>query len=520
MSGRIGIRGLLLAVNAFALVMPLLAIVGLRVFDDQLIRRTEAQLIGQGVLIAETYREEWLRELQIPPEETPRYAPISAGEAQYFPIEPISRLGQGIRPPTAEPTQYAADRSGPSWRAGARMERVMRRAARMNLSSARVLDTQGCVVASSGSHLGACLASLPEVEAALAGRYASVLRHRHLETPPPPIESISRRGRVRVHIAIPVLADGEVIAVVRMARTAIDPAKALWFDRERLAVALGACALLTAALSLFLSHTIARPLRDITRAARSIARGEQSAPLDPPPLAATELREMSAALDQMTRQLSDRADYIAEFATHVSHELKTPITGIRGATELLEEEWDGMKPDERRRFLANIRGDAQRMERLVTRLLHLARIQSAPEYAEAIDPGAFLKDLCGSYGDAVTLRLDGLPSSISINPDHLESAVRNLVDNAIRHGAGQVVEVEAETEMRGDVARVIIHVRDRGPGISPSNQNRIFDRFFTTERDAGGTGLGLSIARAVAETRGGHLDFETGPDGTCFELVL
>lgn len=522
MKRRIGIRGLLLAVNAFALMVPLLAIVGLRVFDDQLIRRTEAQLIGQGVLIAEAFREQWLREMQIPHEGTPRYAPLGAGEAQYFPIEPISRLGQGVLPPTAEPTRFAEDRSGPSWRAGAGIERIMRRAARMNLSSARVLDAEGCVVASSGSNLGACIGGLPEVEAALHGRYAAVLRHRNVEAKPPPIESISRRGRVRVYIAIPVLAEGEVVAVVRMARTAIDPAKALWFDRERLAIALGACALLTAALSLFLSRSIARPLRDITRAARSIARGERSAPHGPAPLAAAELREMSAALDQMTRQLSDRADYIAEFATHVSHELKTPITGIRGATELLEEEWEDMKPVERRRFLKNIQGDAKRMERLVSRLLHLARIQSAPEYAESLDPGAFLKDLCGSYGDGVNLRLGALPSTLSINPDHLESAVRNLLDNGLRHGAGHPVDVEAEIEDEagGEGERIVIRVRDQGPGISPANQTRIFDRFFTTARDHGGTGLGLSIARAVAETRGGHLDFETGPDGTCFELVL
>jgi len=512
----VGIRGWLLAVNAFALMVPLLAIVGLRVFDDQLIRRTEAQLIGQGVLIAEAYREEWLRVLQIPPVEAPRYAPAAAGDDQYFPIEPISRLGQGVLPPTPEPTRFAKDRSGSSWRVGARVERIMRRAARMNLSSARVLDTAGCVVASSGSNLGACLDTLPEVRAALGGRYAAVLRHRHLEASPPPIESISRRGRVRVSIAIPVLADGEVIAVVRMSRTAIDPAKALWFDRERLAVAFGACALLTAGLSLFLSRSIARPLRDITRAARSIARGEKSAPPEPPALAASELREMGAALGQMTRQLSDRADYIAEFATHVSHELKTPITGIRGAAELLEQEWAVMSEGERTRFLANIRSDAGRMERLVTRLLHLARIQSAPEYAEDLDPGAFLKDLCGSYGDRVRLKLYGLPDRLSIHRDHLESAVRNLVENGIRHGADAPVEVEAER----CGARLAIRVTDRGPGISPSNQTRIFDRFFTTERDRGGTGLGLAIARAVAETRGGSLDFETGPRGTCFELVL
>ena len=68
--------------------------------------------------------------------------------------------------------------------------------------------------------------------------------------------------------------------------------------------------------------------------------------------------------------------------------------------------------------------------------------------------------------------------------------------------------------------RLRVRVRDRGDGISAGNRARVFDRFFTTERDQGGTGLGLAIVRAVADTRGGHVDFDTGPGGTTFTLVV
>ena len=515
-SPRVGIRGLLLAVNIFALAMPLLAIVMLRVFDDQLIRRTEAQLINQSVLIAEAWREAWLASMEIPPDRAPRWVPAEAGEDRYFPIEPILRLDQGVLPPAREPTRFADDREGPAWLAGSAIQPILERAVRMTLAGARMLDSEGCVVASSAGELGACLNDLAEVRSALAGHYAAVLRHRYSDEPPPALKSISRRGRVRVYTALPVLADGEVIGVVRMSRTALDPAKALWFDRYRLLAALTGCALLTAGLSLFLSRTIERPLRAITRVARGIARGEGRTPLALPGLAPEELREVSDALDQMIAQLSDRAEYIAEFAANVSHELKTPIAGIRGAAELLSQQWSNMSERERERFLANIEQDAQRMERLVTRLLHLARIQSAPESTEAIDPGAFLANLAHSYGDPVHLRVEKLPETLRIHPDHLESALRNLIDNALRHGAGRPVDLEAE--MRG--GRVVIRVRDRGPGISPGNRERIFSRFFTTERDRGGTGLGLAIAKAVAEIRGGSLSFTTGSNGSCFELVV
>jgi len=515
---RVGIRGLLLAVNAFALLVPIAAIALLRIFDDQLIRRTEAQLIGESVLIAEAWREAWLRESAIDPARAPRWLPPEAADQRYFPVEPSLRLDQGVLPPTpdADPPGPAAAREGPAWRAGRTLEPVLRRAVRMNLSSARVLDARGCVVASSGDQLGACLGDLAEVREALAGHYAAVLRDRISDEPTPGVESVSRRGRVRVYTALPLLADGTVIGVVRMSRTAIDPGKALWFDRRRLLAVLFGCALLTAGLSLFLSRTLSRPLRAITRGARDLARGEGRLPVQLPGLAPEELREVSGALDQMIAQLSDRAEYISEFATTVSHELKTPITAIRGAAELLSQQWGEMSAEERARFLANIEQDAERMERLVSRLLHLARIQSTPEFVQEVALGPFLADLAETYGKDLRVSLADPDASLRIQPEHLHSALRNLLDNAFRHGAGKPVDLEAFA--RG--GRAVFRVRDRGPGISEGNRDRIFQRFFTTERDRGGTGLGLVIARAVATTRGGDLTYETSAEGTCFELVL
>ena len=106
---------------------------------------------------------------------------------------------------------------------------------------------------------------------------------------------------------------------------------------------------------------------------------------------------------------------------------------------------------------------------------------------------------------------------MAINPDHLEAAVRNLVDNAVRHGGDQPVE---RARRRAAAAASSSQVRDRGPRHQRRQPRRVFDRFFTTERDRGGTGLGLAIVRAVAETRGGHVDFDTGPGGTTFTLVV
>ena len=189
---------------------------------------------------------------------------------------------------------------------------------------------------------------------------------------------------------------------------------------------------------------------------------------------------MSDALDRMTTQLTDRADYIADFAATVSHELKTPITGIRGAAELLADEWERMPDAQRRRFLANIDADAARMERLVTRLLELARIQNEPDAAQEIALGRSSSGSRALRNPELHVSFDGAPPALAMNPDHLESAVRNLVENALRHGAGRPVEVRVQ----GRGGRVQIAVRDRGEGISEAIRGRIFERFFTTERDA------------------------------------
>src|SRR4030095_2779284 len=211
-----------------------------------------------------------------------------------------------------------------------------------------------------------------------------------------------------------------------------------------------------------------------------------------------------------------RAQYAADFAATASHELKTPITGIRGAVELLRDAWQDMPPAQRERFLANVDLDAARMQRVVTRLLELARIQNAAEATEIVPLQPFLSQIAERYDGRVVLDTQAAPAAMAINPDHLEVAVRNLLDNAVRHGGDQPVDLRAASAD----GRVVIQVRDRGRGISDGNRRRIFERFFTTERDRGGTGLGLAIVKAVAETPNGSVTFDTGPTGTIFTLTV
>lgn len=502
--------------NAFALLVPLAAVLLLRLYDNHLVRHTEQSLLAESVALGEAYREAWLRASGLDPSAPPDPRPPGAADPDFQPVEALLDVHDGVLPPTPDLLRTRPPRPGPELEAGRALGPLLARVKHRNLSSVRVLDREGCVVATSGGDDGACLDELPEVRAALAGQQAAALRERRSDDPPPSIESISRRGRVRVYVALPVFSGGEVIAVVRTSRTALDPGKALYRDRGLLLAALLLSLALTFAVSLLLSRGIARPLQRLAARAQQLAAGGAWQEPEPGPRP-REIAELEGALQRMTAQLTARAAYVERFAANASHELKTPITSIRGAAELLREGWAEMNVEERERFLDHVLQDAARMDRLVRGLLALARLENVPEAAGALALREALQALCERHPGRVQLCWEDAPATISIPREQLEQAVGNLLDNAVRHGGEAPVVLTARAAGEG---RVQLCVQDRGPGISEGNRARIFERFFTTERARGGTGLGLPIVRAIAQARGGSVRFETGPSGTSFFLEL
>jgi len=458
-----------------------------------------------------------LDELGLPVDSAPEIRPPGLEGSTFAPHRPLLDLGYDILPPAADPTRHLPDTDRPVQRAGAAVVPLLERAQVFNLSGARVLDERGCVVASSGAGQGACLDHLEEVREALAGRYSAVVRRRQSTEPRPPLNSIRRRSTLRVFTATPIVMDGRVAGVVRMSRTSVSSVELLWAHRGKLGLVLGIVLLFTPVSSYLFSHAISKPVRALTRRAEAMARGRSRKEFVPGSLAPREVQILSDALNRMTRKLTEQSAYIMEFSSNVSHELKSPLTGISGAVELLQDEWPQMSDQQRRRFLDNISEDALRMERLVTDLLQLAMIESKPdEDEEEVDLATFLGELSDRFDAEIRIEMSCAPRSITIDRDRLETVLRNLVDNAARHGKGQLVDIGV-TALDG---KTVFTVRDRGDGIPEGDQPRVFDRFFTTERERGGTGLGLSIVQAVARARGGIVTFESDSGGTTFRLAL
>jgi two-component system sensor histidine kinase ChvG len=222
----------------------------------------------------------------------------------------------------------------------------------------------------------------------------------------------------------------------------------------------------------------------------------------------------------MKDRLDARLRYISDFAADVAHEFKSPLTSIRGAAELLGE-GAADDPEARARFLRNIELDVARLDRLVSRLLQLSRIEASREAMTPIDLPALLERVAGRASapdQPIDLRCDPALEDVRARETDLETALLNLLDNAVRFSPpGAPVEVRAYPVP--GAARIA--VLDRGPGIAPADLPRIFDRFFTTDADKNGTGLGLAIVRAVVEAHGGAIDVDTAPGrGATFTVTL
>ncbi|WP_430694909.1 ATP-binding protein [Mesorhizobium montanum] len=494
--------------------LPLVGLFFFRLYENQLIRQTEGELIAQGAVVAAVYAQE-LRAAGIPPEKLG--SPISVDPARdnnypYEPIEPrLDLASDDVMPMRPAAVPATAD---PAFAAiGARLDGILDETQKTTLAGFRLLDPRGVVIAG-GDEMGLSLGQVEEVRTALSGVYASELRLRIPDQPPPPLYSVSRGTRVRVFVAMPVEVAGRIAGVVYLSRTPNNIVKHLYGERGK--VTLAAIAILggTLLIALVFIRTVSRPIYALIDRTKRIAAGDRDAirPLDHH--GTREMAALSAAFLDMATKLQARSDSIQTFATHVSHELKSPLTAIQGAAELLRDSGGAMDETERRRFSNNIVTDAGRLNLLVRRLLDLARAENLAPSGENTTLGAALALL--PIDTRLEARIDaGGDIGLGISAENLAIVLANLIDNSARHGARQVA-IDASTAG----GRVLVHVGDDGDGISTANRTKIFEPFFTTRRETGGTGMGLGIVLALLKAHDGTIGLVDSERGTRFEIDL
>ncbi|MDH3671316.1 MAG: HAMP domain-containing histidine kinase [Gammaproteobacteria bacterium] len=537
MAWRPRLRTVLVIVNIVILALPLGGIAVLRLYESALVRQTESELIAQGAFVAATYKAALVRTLnenvsgQITSLEP--YGVLMASEwmqekgstERWQPRAANLDLAvDQIQPPPPDAIRLSLPADPAATVAGRDIMPVIQDAQVVTLASIRVMDYKGIVVASTGEELDQSLANWNEVARALAGEHVSSLRARVSDEPIPPLHSISRGARVRVFVAMPIVQEDRVLGAVMLSRTPANIAHALYGKRYPLFYGVLVLLIVVFAVSLFTSFTISRPVSAVINQAKRAARGEKGAvtPLEQP--VTREIAELSDAVAQMARTLEQRADYIRDFASHVSHEFKTPLTSIQGALELLHEHADTMSEMERNRFLKNLTDDAAHLERLVKRLLDLARADVMRVGEETANVTHVLERAVERYrrlGLTVNIEPTSKNVIVTMSPEILESIVSNLLDNARQHGGDDVtVTIRLDQIQPNDKAHAAIVITDDGPGISEANTARVFKPFFTTARARDGTGLGLAVVRSLITAHDGSIRLRPSNVGAAFELQL
>jgi signal transduction histidine kinase len=502
------------------LALPFVGLFFFRIYENQLVHQAESELIAQSAalvaVIGRDLRANLPADAVLGVTVQADARPDAAGG--LVPVLPSLDLARDQLLPRRPDAQPASQPAAESFRAaGERLGPILAETQRVTLAGFRLLDPNGVVIAGR-EELGQSLAHVEEVAAALNGRFAAALRLRVSKNAPPPLYSLSRGTGVRVFTAMPVVVDGRVAAVLYSSRTPSNVFRHLYEERGKVVAAGLSVAILTLLIGLAFHRAITRPVKELIARTAAIGRGDRNALQPLRHHGSAEFATLSQSFLDMAGALNARSDFVATFAAHVSHELKSPLTSIEGAAELLRDDIEAgtgrMTDAERRRFLDNIVADAKRLTAITNRLRELARAEATPTDG-ATEIGPVIEALRSAFA-GLSIRAGGEETGpIGISAESLRIVLSHLADNAERHGA---TRLSIDAEPRGEFIR--LDVRDDGQGISPNNRARIFDSFFTTRRDSGGTGMGLAIVRAMLEAHGGTILLADSEQGARFTIML
>ncbi len=419
-----------------------------------------------------------------------------------------SRVDNEVRSQAAAQAQVVA--AAASARIGDRQQlaEVAEQAGRDLGARVVVVDPAGRLLAdSAGTTLAdEAYSSRPEIAAALKGRAQQGTRHS------------DTLGEELLYTAVPILDRGRTVGAVRVTQS--NEAVASRVRRNVLVVVgVGLAALaLGLGIAWVLAGSLARPLRTLARTARRVEDGQLDARAEV--AGAREQQEVAVAFNEMTERLGQVLEAQREFVGNASHQLRTPLTGLR-----LRLEAAGVKAEDPaavRHELELAEAEVERLTRLLNALLTLAREGDRPPVHAPVSlrqaaEDAYERWLPRAHSSGHVLELDGSEDGlVRAGEEDLAIALDNLIENALVYApAGTTVTLTWDS--RGRLA-----VLDEGPGVAPGQERAVFERFRRGLTDRPGTGLGLAIVDTLARRWGGSASIGSrdGAGGTRAEVVL
>ena len=368
-----------------------------------------------------------------------------------------------------------------------------------------VTDARGIVVYDSKqAGIGEDFSQWRDIARVLRGEYGA---RQTREDPYDPASTV-------MHVAAPIFWQGELIGVLSLAKPMASVAP--YAERAARRVKESGLLLLaaSAAIGLFFTGWLSWSIHRLRAYARAVSEGRKA---EVPTGGGRQLSELAEALAAMREKLEGK-QYVEHYVQNLAHEMKSPLTAVIGAAEILE----GDPPAaDRRRFADSITEQSRRLQAIIDRMLMLARVEQlqSPEGITVIAPQTLLDTCVELRRQALQARrLDcriAVDTAAQLRGDTflLQQAVLNLLDNAIEFSPeGGCIELSAGDD--GD--EVIVTVRDHGQGAPDYALPQLFDRFYSLPRPATGrksTGLGLALVREVARLHGGDAAFENHPEG-------
>jgi signal transduction histidine kinase len=301
-------------------------------------------------------------------------------------------------------------------------------------------------------------------------------------------------------------------------------------------LALAAALMIALAIGAWLARTVLRPVQELRRAMGVVAEGNFEPELRIERGRADEIGDLARSFRWMTGELAELERLRAQFVAVASHELKTPLSVIKGYVALVLDGIYGEVSQEQTKVLRSVSDQGDRLGRLIQQLLDISRFEAGGGRidVQTIELRVFLEELSVSF-EALALQNDidfqlevepDLPRTLRGDPDRLNEVIGNLLSNAFkftpRKGA---IRLRARNGARSSDSGVIVEVSDTGVGIPPDKLPHIFEKFYQVENEAQplsvGSGLGLAIAQEIVEAHGGTItaDSEEGR-GTTFRVLL
>ena len=419
------------------------------------------------------------------------------------------RVDAEVRNDAAGQAHIVAAQASGSMNRPAQLRRIANQAASQLGARVIVVDTTGMLRADSAGSPRRSFASRPEIQIALAGQTAQGTRHS------------DTLGQDLLYSAVPVTNGGRVAGAVRVTQS-VNAVNARVRRSVLALAAIGAAALgLGLVLAWFLADSLSRPLRKLAATARRVEEGDFDARAEV--TGAKEQQEVTTAFNDMTERIGTVLAAQREFVSNASHQLRTPLTGLRLRLESAAAKADS--PDLERELTA-AEQEVDRLARLLNTLLMLAREGQTRVTGRLVSLGLASKHAHERWEG----RADQLGQRLVLEPaddvvvlaveEDLAIILDNLIENALHYSPeGSTVTIE----FGRDASDAYLAVLDDGPGIAPGEEDAVFERFRrgSAGKSSPGTGLGLAIVQTLAQRWGGRASLRARAEGgTRAELRL